>query len=345
MQVLQLNSWYSNPWHHSQNGIVSLAEIDKLVTERYPILNHKPALIRAYMLTTLKDGDGDSFVERHEFIALLRNIVYFNKMFFIFDEMEGGDDRRLTPAEFEESCSKFGLDVTAEDVKLAFTETGAIKYMLFTQFCMWVAKSHCPIDGIVQTEYVSAAEGIQHMKHNRLSTSNAKQTNTKRLAVYDALEKEFLSLLSKSHTAELQQLFNNLDKNNNELVSLAEIDLFVINKYPALNHKPALMQAYQQTTHRDGDGDAYVERPEFPALLRNIMYFNKLFYIFDQMDSEDKDRRLSLTEFQEGCQLLAIPISTSSSKQAFEDIAGDLDGKVLFGQFCVWAAEIMFPIR
>ena len=54
------------------NGSISLAEIDKLVEQRYPLLNNKPALMRAYKQTCLKDGgDGDAFIQRHEFPMLL----------------------------------------------------------------------------------------------------------------------------------------------------------------------------------------------------------------------------------------------------------------------------------
>ena len=54
------------------NGSISLAEIDQLVEQRYPLLNNKPALMRAYKQTCLKDGgDGDAFIEPHEFPMLL----------------------------------------------------------------------------------------------------------------------------------------------------------------------------------------------------------------------------------------------------------------------------------
>ncbi len=41
------------------NGRVSLAEIDKFVSEQYPILNNKPALMRTYKLTISPEGGGD----------------------------------------------------------------------------------------------------------------------------------------------------------------------------------------------------------------------------------------------------------------------------------------------
>jgi hypothetical protein len=52
------------------NGIVSLAEIDRWVVDAFPILNNKPALMRAFKTATLKEGDGDEWIERHEFATV-----------------------------------------------------------------------------------------------------------------------------------------------------------------------------------------------------------------------------------------------------------------------------------
>jgi hypothetical protein len=55
---------------------------------------------------------------------------------------------------------------------------------------------------------------------------------------------------------------------SNVTTSLAEIDKFVVEKYPLLNHKPALMRAYKRTVSREGggDGDDYVVRGFHSAL-------------------------------------------------------------------------------
>ena len=52
------------------NGIVSLAEVDRWIVEQFPLLNHKPALMRAFITTTKREGDGDDWVERHEFVTV-----------------------------------------------------------------------------------------------------------------------------------------------------------------------------------------------------------------------------------------------------------------------------------
>ena len=45
------------PSHVKGVSIFSLAEVNKLVVERYPLLDSKPALMRAFKQTTVRDAD------------------------------------------------------------------------------------------------------------------------------------------------------------------------------------------------------------------------------------------------------------------------------------------------
>ena len=123
------------------NGIVSLAEIDKWVVERYPLLNSKPALMRAYKKTTLKDGNGDDWVQRREFIKLLRNLFYFNRVYLVFDEIDTDDDRRIDLTEFKTGFDK--LKMENHDAETVFSEIdrNGGGYILFNEFCSWFAKN------------------------------------------------------------------------------------------------------------------------------------------------------------------------------------------------------------
>jgi len=124
------------------NGIVSLAEIDKWVVERYPLLNSKPALMRAYKKTTLKDGNGDDWVQRREFIKLLRNLFYFNRVYLVFDEIDTDDDRRIDLEEFKKGfeCLNMSGDYKAETVFAEIDRNGG-GYILFNEFCSWFTKN------------------------------------------------------------------------------------------------------------------------------------------------------------------------------------------------------------
>merc|ERR1719163_53236 len=85
---------------------------------------------------------------------------------------------------------------------------------------------------------------------------------TKSLQKFDQLEQTFKNLCKD--TKKLRPVWDRLDFNGNNIVSLAEIDKMCVEAYP---------------------------------LLGNLIYFNKIFWLFDHSDS-DKDRRLTEKEFK-----------------------------------------------
>merc|ERR1712146_724453 len=106
-----------------------------------------------------------------------------------------------------------------------------------------------------------------------------------------------------------------------------------------------LMRAYKQTCLKEGgDGDAWVEPDEFPQLLVNLFYFNKLFKIFDEVDSDD-DRRLGLTEFKSGLNILKMSIDAEDSEAEFKKMDLNGGGVILFDEFCVWYTGKVSPGR
>jgi hypothetical protein len=153
---------------------------------------------------------------------------------------------------------------------------------------------------------------------------------------FDQLEKEILERISTYKG--IDSLWKSLDFNGNNIVSLAEIDKFVIENFPLLNNKPALIRAYKKTTMKDGDGDSWVEKKEFRALLSNLFYFNKLFQAFQALD-EDNDRRLDLGEFKESCSVLGLNYSDEEAEVEFKSIDKNGGGIVLFIEFCEWYSD------
>jgi hypothetical protein len=73
------------------------------------------------------------------------------------------------------------------------------------------------------------------------------------VATFDQLETEFMAIVGSQ--ARLRAVWTGLDFNGNGAVSLAEIDKWVVEQYPLLDSKPALMRAYKRTTSRAGGGD------------------------------------------------------------------------------------------
>lgn len=106
------------------NNIVSLAEVDKMVAEQYPLLNHKPALMRAFK-ATLGAGNGDDWVQKNEFKMLLGNLFYFNKLFWLFDQVDEDHDRRMDLKEFQWCMSMCGLKMSQAKSEAEFKKIDA----------------------------------------------------------------------------------------------------------------------------------------------------------------------------------------------------------------------------
>lgn len=171
---------------------------------------------------------------------------------------------------------------------------------------------------------------------NKLSVSEVSETPIFDSVKFDDLEKEILSTISTYKG--IDGLWKRLDFNGNNIVSLAEIDKFVIENFPLLNNKPALIRAYKKTTLKDGDGDSWVEKKEFRALLSNLFYFNKLFQAFQSLD-EDNDRRLDLSEFKKSCFILGLNYTDQEAEAEFNIIDKNNGGIVLFIEFCEWYSD------
>ncbi|CAJ1330361.1 unnamed protein product [Effrenium voratum] len=147
---------------------------------------------------------------------------------------------------------------------------------------------------------------------------------------------------SKIPSSVLRSMWRRLDFNGNEIVSLAEIDKLVVEEFPVLNHKPALMRAYKAAIQSDGEGDAWVHKHEFQKLLGYLVYFNKLFWIFDTGDS-DRDRRLSYGEFKWCLNAAGAKMSEVEIQADFRSVDANGGGMVLFDEFCKYFATKSCP--
>ncbi|GIQ81586.1 hypothetical protein KIPB_002564 [Kipferlia bialata] len=186
-------------------------------------------------------------------------------------------------------------------------------------------------------------------------TMCAKETASKAMihtTKFDASE-DLIRQTVNRNKPELRRMWRALDYNGNGLVSLAEIDKWIVETRPELHHKPALIRAYFATVHKTIDTEAWrkhkgdnwwVVRRQFVPLLRNIFYFNKLFHVFQEMDL-DTDRRCTLQEFStRGVQLLGLDISQELATEAFHAIDRNKGGYVLFDEFAAWVTANQIPV-
>jgi Ca2+-binding EF-hand superfamily protein len=150
---------------------------------------------------------------------------------------------------------------------------------------------------------------------------------------------EFQAIIDNLDNKEtLLKWWNELDFNNNGIVSLAEIQKWVQEKGWEVK-APALMQAYKYTTSK---GDDFVQKREFPKLCRGIVYMNRLWDLFDDIDTSD-DRRVSLDEFKAAFVKLGYPLTHAAAEEAFDSMDKNDGGVVLFGEFGRYVVKLAHP--
>jgi Ca2+-binding EF-hand superfamily protein len=128
------------------NGIVSLAELDRVIVFKYPQLNNKKALMRAFKQTVVYEGNGDEYIQSDELPQLLSNLFYFNKLYAAFIDIDQDFDKRLDIQEFLKGAKKLGLKMKKKELKKEFEEMDANSggIVLFDEFCAWYTKKTNP---------------------------------------------------------------------------------------------------------------------------------------------------------------------------------------------------------
>lgn len=188
----------------------------------------------------------------------------------------------------------------------------------------------------------SRAEGKPMSEvHNTLrstgeNTTRENYVHKKHFAEFDALEEQMKKTCRNREKC--KKMWSTLDFNGNGVVSLAEIDKFVVENYPLLNHKPALMRCYKCTMERK---DEFLHRRDFKRFILNVFYFNKLYWLFDECNGDD--RRMTKEEFKHMLQTLSVRMDPSTAAQEFQKMDKNGGGMVLFDEFCHWFAQRSCP--
>jgi Ca2+-binding EF-hand superfamily protein len=151
------------------------------------------------------------------------------------------------------------------------------------------------------------------------------------------MEAKFVSFINDK--SQLDAQWRALDFNGNGIVSLAELDKWIVQSFPLLNNKLAILRAFERTTCREGNGDEWIQRREFKALLVNLIYFNRAFELFESIDT-GKDRRIDFDEFFSAVGRLGLGLDRKQAQAEFLRIDSNGGGQLLFDEFCEWLVEI-----
>jgi Ca2+-binding EF-hand superfamily protein len=294
------------------------------------------------------DGDGDAWVEKKEFHALLLNIFWFNKLWIIFHSIasvEERTDRRIDFQNFYEGMSKLGfgggLDKSEALREFQCMDLNGEGQVLFVEFCAYVRRRVNPdVNPYFDADIVSGTDCSVHMRKGVGNKgTNAYKFTRKTLACFDNLEAKILKLTRMR--PKMKKLWDRIDYNGDGFVSLAEIDKMCANEWPLMNHRPALEAAYQAAVEKTA-GDGKIEMKEFKVLLCHMLYFNKIMWLYNQIDN-DRDQKIGLREFKQLLLMSGNSIDSTEADRMFRELDKDGSGFLDFQEFVLFFTSKMAP--
>lgn len=335
----------------SGDGFVSLAEVDILVrdmvnTGSWPKwLNNKPVLLRAFKKTLEEDKeDGNTEVVKKDFNSLLLNVFWFNKMWQMFDILDGSD-KKIDPTEFQSGIAKLGVNLTPQEAMEEFKKMDKDRsgQVDFDEFCGYMRLRVNPdhdanFDDEDNATHAVAMRGLGDV------ASHTNYVAPKNFRDFDELEEKIKENCDSKD--KLKQIWRRIDYNGNNLVSLAEIDKWVVENHPLLNHKPALMRCYKNTLvdSKKGSKDGFIRKPDFKRMMTNLFYYNKLYWVFAEAnEGDDNDRRMDFNEFKRCLAICRVELQEAEIETEWDELDANGGGWVLFDEFCHYFASKNCP--
>tara|TARA_Y100000389_G_scaffold204989_1_gene261683 strand:- start:1478 stop:2074 length:597 start_codon:yes stop_codon:yes gene_type:complete len=165
-----------------------------------------------------------------------------------------------------------------------------------------------------------------------------KQNPTETVRVVKECQKELQRLnntgfIPSNEEEDFYSQFKEMDYNDNNLISLAEIDKLILERYPKYDHKPALIRAYYAA---DKNNTGLITFDEFKDLWKYIRFYNQMWEKFAKYDV-DKDRRINLDEFTSmSSELFNTQLDYREAKFYFNLIDANNGGLILFKEFCTF---------
>jgi Ca2+-binding EF-hand superfamily protein len=331
------------------NGEIEFSEMESLTKELvksgvWPAwMDYQEALDQAFQRTLEDSEDGDNAVQQEEFHDLLLNMFWFCKLHEIFQEIETGGDGHIQLEEFQAGMRMLELEMSDQQMSKEFNEIDKDHNGLdFSEFVLWVRSKVSPEHNHSFDDDKSHASKLAKKAASNPEATTGVVMRKKNFSDFDALEKKIKGLCSEGGNKGIQKLWKRLDFNGNNVVSLAEIDKWVVEVWPLLNHKPALMRAFKATIEAGHDADEFVHKKDFKLLIVNIFYFNKLFWMFDQVD-KDHDRRMDFEEFQWCMSMCGCKLSKRKMETEFRKVDTNGGGEILFDEFCMYFTQKQCP--
>jgi len=310
------------------NHVISLAEIDKFLSEVWPEFNNPAAQMRSYKAA---DADDSGLIGRNEFRMLLKSLVFYNQLWDKFEEIDVNQDHRLGLREFVTGCHLVGGAVVEDPEKLfrAMDANGG-GYVLFDEFCLTMARK-LVVDNGTDDEMLAATI------HGTKDVLEAADGHHVRSGAWWHGRAKILAMTKKNAKGRKlrQQMFKRINEDGDDTITWEEASTAIKKMWPEFDNMDSCKMAYE-AADRDGGG---IGKKEVRLFLQYQIFYDDAWEIFADMDT-NADGALSEQEFLSNLDLLGVKVS--NPKMVYAAMDQNHDGKIDLREFSLWLGQLKF---
>ena len=144
--------------------------------------------------------------------------------------------------------------------------------------------------------------------------------------------------LDPTPRTEMLRVFDTIEVRGHGMVSLAELEQFILEKRPEWYDETAISLAFKAAEHKDSEG--FIRRTDFPFVLLYIVYFQ---HFLVRYTTEDDCGAPCLPEGE--FVLACISVRMPNIDLAHETLRKTETGRILFRDFCAYCAKRRLEIK
>ena len=333
---------------YNGNGLLSLAEIDKLVREEYPQYDDKQALLRAYKFA---DQDGSGFITKNEFATLVRSLAYFKALAEEFREVDASGDRRIDFDEFLAGAPRMGLNLGEAEARAIFDKMDADGggLVLFEEFCAFMGRlkaehrDRAELRSAVvapQPESSSDDDDVDaYLARRRAELGLNQPEDDAAEAVLKRVEARLSHSLDSIHEgplsrAEAALLFRDA-AGALDTAGAQDIERCLIGALPEPIYGPP--EAIVERARTVADLQPGLDAAQFAALLRGLETWESVRREFAEDNDDDHD--VSVEEFLLGASSVPLEMSDDDARLLFERIGSTDSSRAPLSRLCAALAR------
>lgn len=314
-----------------KTGAATLGVLHGWFWQKFPHLALKTSMYRAFKHIYNPEGGRptDAFLEI-ELGPLLVLAALCSRVCGVFGVNDVDDSRTMDSVEFAHNTLRLGLSLTSEQCAITYKEMcpTANQLLRFERFAEWYFEREGfpkeaklrPLLGEIMGPSVNGAQN--------------KKTDAQIVEEFNKIRNQIEGLLESQ--TKLEDFWKRAGAKMNKVL-LKEVGRVITEIYPHVSRKAALLSCFKYTTGKIAKADLsdQLSKTEVPTLLKNLVAFNKLYAVFDDVMGCGA-KGVGFKAFKAGMAVLGLQMSDDEAREQFEGMEKNSAGKIMFSEFCEW---------